>query len=106
MLPMVVIVALLLMMRNAAVIFTASVRKGRIVALRGRAPKGLVRDFNDVLRARPVPEARIKVVARGGAPALVGSGSLTEGELQRLRNILGTWPIAKIRAAPYRSTQT
>ena len=104
MLPIVVIVALLLMMRNAAVLFTASIRKGRIVALRGRAPKGLVRDFNDVLRVRPVAEATLKVVSRGGAPALISRGALTEEELQRLRNILGTWPIAKIRAAPYRST--
>jgi len=99
------IVALLWMMRNATLLFSAEVERGRIVTLRGRAPKGLVRDMTDVLRQRPVEKASLRVVVEGGAPALHATGDLNEGEQQRLRNVLGTWPLAKIRAAPYRTVR-
>ena len=96
------IAGLLWMMRNATLLFSAEVKNGRIVSLRGRAPKGLVRDLSDVLRRRPVKQASLRVVVEGGSPALRAKGDLDEGELQRLRNVLGTWPLAKIRAAPPR----
>ncbi len=99
------IAALLWMMRNAMLLFSAEVSRGRIVTLRGRAPKGLVGDMTDVLRQRPVSKASLRVVAEGGAPTLHAKGDLNEGELQRLRNVLGTWPLAKIRAAPYRTVR-
>lgn len=99
------IAALLWMMRNATLLFSAEVERGRIVTLRGRAPKGLVGDMTDVLRQRPVSTASLRVVAEGGAAALHAKGDLNEGELQRLRNVLGTWPLAKIRAAPYRTVR-
>lgn len=96
------VAVLLWMMRNANLLFSAKVEQGRVVALRGRAPKGLMRDMTDVLRQRPVKQATLRVVVQGGAPALEANGDLSEGEQQRLRNVLGTWPLAKIRAAPYR----
>lgn len=97
--------ALIVMMRNAALIFSAEVKRGRVVKLQGHAPKGLVRDLSDVLRQRPVSKASLRVVVEGGAPALHARGDVNEGERQRLRNVLGTWPLAKIRAAPYRTVR-
>ncbi len=99
------IAAVLWMMRNATVLFTANVEQGRVVQLRGRAPKGLVREMTDVLRQRPVPRATLRIVVEGGAPALHAKGDLNDGEKQRLRNVLGTWPLAKIRAAPPRTVR-
>jgi hypothetical protein len=98
-----VFVAFLLLLRNAAVLFRARVLQGRVVQLRGKAPKGLVRDFEDVFRLRPVAQATLRVVLRGGAPTLEIKGDVTPAETQRLRNILGAWPTAKIRAAPFRT---
>lgn len=99
------IASLLWMMRNATLLFSAEVERGRIVSLRGRAPKGLVRDMTDVLRHRPVDRATLRVVVEGGLPKLQAKGDLNDGERQRLRNVLGTWPLAKIRAAPYRTVR-
>lgn len=99
------IAALLWMMRNATLLFSAKVDRGRIVTLRGRAPKGLVHDMSEVLRRRPVKNATLRVVVEGGLPALRAKGDLNDGEVQRLRNVLGTWPLAKIRAAPYRTVR-
>lgn len=96
------IATLVLMMRNATLLFWAEVEQGRVVKLKGRAPKGLVRDLNDVLHRRPVTRATLRVRAEGDRAGLDAKGDLKEGELQRLRNVLGGWPVAKIRAAPFR----
>ena len=96
-------VAFLLMMRNATLLFEARVEKGRIVRLRGRAPKRLVRDFNDVLRVRPVPKATLRVCSSDGKAEMHIKGDVREGESQRLRNVLGTFAVAQIRAEPYRT---
>lgn len=97
------VIALLLITRNANRLLVAVVRDGRIVRFRGHAPQGLLRDLGDVMRQRPVRSARLSVHVRDGAAVMAASGDVMETELQRCRNVLGTWPLAKIRAAPYRS---
>lgn len=104
-LAVLVILGLLWMMRDATLLFSAKIENGRIVELRGRAPQGLVREMNDVFRQRPVLSASVRVSMEGGRPMLKGTGDLNDRELQRLRNVLGTWPAAKIRAAPFRKTE-
>jgi hypothetical protein len=98
-----VVVVLLLLTRNANLLFVASVRKGRIAALKGRLPKRLARDLEDVLRARPVSEATLRVIVRDRRPFLETAGDVQDEERQRLRNVLGTWQTARIRAAPFQS---
>lgn len=98
-----VVAALLLITRNATRLFFVVVESGRVVRLRGHAPQGLVRDMTDVLRQRPVPSARITVRVRDRAASIDAAGDVTDAERQRLRNVLATWPLAKIRAAPYRT---
>ena len=94
--------AFLLITRDATLLFEAHVLQGRVVRLRGRAPKRLIQDFQEVLRQRPVPSATIRVHSSGGSVELRVTGDIRDGELQRLRNVLGTFPIARIRAEPYR----
>jgi len=93
---------LIVMNRNATLLFKARVEGGRIVRLRGRAPKRLVRDFNDVLGQRPVSSATLRVCSEGDRAVLQATGDLNDGEKQRLRNVLGTFPTAKIRSEPFR----
>jgi hypothetical protein len=97
-----VIVFLLLAARNANRLLVASVRNGRLVWFKGHAPKSLIRDLEDVLRLRPVPSAELRILVRDRTPVVEVDGDVEEGELQRLRNIVGTWQLAKIRSAPYR----
>jgi hypothetical protein len=98
-----VILVLVVATRNVNLLFRLSIRAGAVVRLRGRAPKKLVRDMQDVLKMRPVPKAELRVIARDKKPFVEASGNIDEHELQRLRNVVGLWDIAKIRAAPYRS---
>ena len=98
-----VVVTILLLTRNANVLFTATVRDGRLTSVKGRIPKRLARDLEDVLRTRPVPRARLRVIVRDRRPFLEAEGELQDEERQRLRNVLGTWETAKIRAVPFQS---
>lgn len=98
-----VILALVLATRNANRLFVASVQNGRFVSIRGHMPKRLHRDLEDVLRLRPVSKAMVRVVVQSKRPALEAKGDIRENEIQRLRNVVGTWDVAKIRSAPYRT---
>jgi len=98
-----VVVALILITRHATRLLVVVVRSGRVTSLRGHAPQGLVGDIADVVRQRPVPSATISVLVRDRAAAVEAKGDLTEAERQRLRNVVATWPLARIRAAPYRT---
>jgi len=98
-----VILLLAILVRNANLLFEAEIRSGRLIGFRGRLPKGLARDLEDVARIRPIPSARLRVIVSDRRPFLQASGDLDDNELQRMRNVVGTWDLAKIRAAPYRS---
>jgi len=95
--------ALLLITRNATRLFFADIERGRVARLRGRAPQRLLHEITDVVSRRPVSSARITVRVRDGAAMLEARGDVTDTELQRLRNVLATFPLARIRSAPYRS---
>ena len=97
---------LLWMMRNATTLFVAVVQRGTIVKLRGTAPKALMRDIAAVVRVRPVSHAQIRVFAEGKQASVQVRGDIGADEVQRLRNLLGLWPVAKIRSAPYRRFST
>jgi hypothetical protein len=71
---------------------------GRVVKLEGRAPGDLVHDVEDVL-ARSSASGRIVVQLEGNRAAVRVSGEIDEGTVQRLRNVVGRFPTARLRAA-------
>jgi len=56
----------------------------------------------DVLRDPPVAEGTLRGVSEDGRVRLYPDAELTEAQKQRLRNVIGQWPIAKVRNAPRR----
>ena len=96
------IAVILLLARNATLLFEARVQRGKVVYLRGRAPKRLVREWTDVLSVRPVSKAILRVRSSGDAAELSVEGDVNAGESQRLRNVLGLFSLAQIRSEPYR----
>jgi hypothetical protein len=83
------------------VVFALRVDAGRLVSVKGRIPQGLLTDLQDVLagsrasgRVLGVRSAeRARVELRGSFPPELG---------QRLRNVVGRSPLAKILNAPRR----
>lgn len=81
-------------------IFCLSVRDGRLLVVRGRVPAALVAQIRDVVARPPVRRATIRAVKAETGARLVVSGDVDEGRAQRLRNLFGLYPAAKLRAAP------
>ncbi len=94
----VVAIGLLIGLRRANELFVLNWRAGELRIVRGRMPHRLHDDFCDVLAKAKVDHARLRVVVADGRAALRGSqDALPKVVQQRLRNVLGQWPVARIR---------
>jgi hypothetical protein len=92
-----------LMLRRSSELFCVEVENGRMRVVRGVVPPRLAGDLKDVLGRPPVERARFRVVPDSGhARVEVIGGRLSDAHLQRVRNVLGTWPLARLRSAQSR----
>jgi hypothetical protein len=64
--------------------FRIEIEDGRPRVVRGKAPPGFVDDVRTI--AKHVEAGVIRAVKEGGEPRLVGSSSIDDATLQRLRN--------------------
>ncbi len=81
-------------------LFHLSIRKGQVLAVRGRIPPVLLNEIREIVRISKVESGTIRVVKDGGDARLVCSDEIDESTKQRIRNVLGQFPIAKLRHAP------
>jgi hypothetical protein len=79
-------------------LFVLSVRGGQTRLVRGRVPPALLEALSDVMRRSAVQNATLRAVRGDGRAQLQASG-LDEYALQRARNVLGTFPLAKLLGA-------
>ncbi len=89
-----VVVALLYFARSSE-LFQIVVRKGKPRVARGHAPAALLADFGDVLQG--VERAEIRALKSGGRAELRYRGDIDEVVAQRLRNVLGMYPLARLK---------
>jgi len=87
-----------LSIRRSTELFRVRVRDGKARFVRGRLPPRLLTDLSDVVRSPPVARAEIWAVRRSGKPRLQTKGELSREQQQRLRNIIGTYSLARILA--------
>lgn len=80
-------------------LFVIEVQAGVPRAVRGRLPQRLLDDLADVVERPRLASARFKVVVEDRRARLVVlRGDIPAGQLQQLRNVVGTYPVAAIRA--------
>jgi hypothetical protein len=94
-----VFVAIGLAVRESRRLLVIRVENGRIARARGRAPGDLLHDFSDVFRHAGV-SCRVALVVREGRVVVDVSGSGADAVLQRLRNVVGRFPVQRLRTAP------
>jgi hypothetical protein len=80
--------------------FMVSVRDGRCLLVRGRAPSGLLGEIADMMRRPPVKRGTIRALRTDEGSRLAFSGSIDEGRRQRLRNLFALYPASQLRSAP------
>lgn len=93
---------LLLSLARANELFVLRWDGRELQRVRGRVPPRLRTDLADVLgnrRGPPTPGGvQLRVVVESERPAVHVRGDVAPELRQRLRNILATWPVARIRA--------
>lgn len=96
--PILVVVLLigLLAFAGQRELFRIEVRAGKQTVVRGQVPSGLLHDFGAALRHVQRGEVRAHRTGRGAR--LSFRGQIDEGVAQRLRNIFGLYPMAKLTA--------
>jgi hypothetical protein len=77
-------------------LFVLRVKAGRLVFLRGRMPQSLFDQLNDLVKH--APNGLLIAVRDNGRPRLVARGRFDAGLLQQIRNVIGLYPLAKLRA--------
>ncbi len=92
-----VVVAGLVIFGRMNEVFAVSVRKGRVLLVRGAIPPALLDAFEDVARRAHVSRATIRAVRTETHARLVMSG-VDEGVAQRLRNVFGTHHWSTLRS--------
>ena len=86
--------------RRARTLFELEIRSGRLVRARGRMPQGLLNDVLVVLPRRNESRLVIRCSIERDRASLSTRGPVTSDEAQQLRNLVGLWPLARLRAAP------
>jgi hypothetical protein len=91
---------LVVALMRANELFALRMRQGRLQLVRGRIPPRLLSDIDDVLQRAGAGRVDLRgVVEDGRATLRVAGGALEPTTMQRLRNTISLWPVAKIRNA-------
>jgi hypothetical protein len=86
--------------RRARTLFELEFTGERLSRARGRMPQRLLDDLLVVLPRNQNDRLIIRCVLERDQARLTWRGKISPGTLQQLRNLIGMWPLAKLKAAP------
>src|SRR5262245_47122428 len=81
-------------------LFCLSVRRGRVLVVRGRAPAGFVSEVRSIVARAKTPSGTIRAMKSERGGRLSVSGDIDEATAQRLRNLFALYPASQLRHAP------
>ena len=82
--------------RNAITICVIDVQRGKLRVKRGGIAPRVLADIGDVVRRPRVSRATIRIVRERGFAKLHMTGDLRDAQMQQLRNVVGSVPLAKL----------
>lgn len=85
--------------RAAITICVARVEDGKLTVTRGAIAPRVLGDVRDVVKRPVVKRATIRIVKDRGRAKVEAHGDLTKAQLQQLRNVIGTVPLAQLTNA-------
>ena len=98
--PLVVIVIALaglwVAARRQTTICVAEVTDGQVHVKHGGLAPGILADLADVLARPRVPRATLRIVRARGLAELTVNGSVSAAQVQQLRNVIGSVPLARL----------
>lgn len=88
--------------RAAITIAVAEVKDGRMEITRGALSPRVVSDLRDIVSRPRVKSATIRIVRAKDHARVEVTGDVPEQQVQRLRNVVGTLPLAQLVKATRR----
>jgi len=85
--------------RGAITLCVAEVREGKLEVTHGGLSPRILADLGDVVRRPRVERATLRVLRSRDHAEIQATGDLTEAQLQQLRNVVGSVPLAKLTNA-------
>jgi hypothetical protein len=96
------VVALWVSARAAVTVCVLEVRAGTLRVVRGGIATPVLSDVADVVARPPIAHATLRIVRSDGYARLEVNGVISEAQLQQLRNVVGSVPLARLASAPRR----
>ncbi len=99
----VAVIALVTAVRRWQTLCVLDVVDGVVTITRGGLPPSILSDVKDVAKRRPkMGRARITVRREGGRAYVRFRGGVTDAQAQQIRNVIGSVPLARLRACKRR----
>jgi hypothetical protein len=81
-------------------LFVIWVQRGRITSIKGRLPQRLLDDIADIARREDCRDLRIICRIEDSQARLGTYGATSPGLEQMLRNVVGEYPVLRLKQAP------
>lgn len=85
--------------RAAVTVCVIDVRGGKAHVARGALARRVLSDIEDVVARPRIERATLRIVRSQGHARLEVTGDVPDTQLQRLRNVVGSVPLAKLTSA-------
>jgi hypothetical protein len=90
------LVALYVAARRAVTIAKLSVEKGAVRVVYGGIAPPILADLRDVARRPAIADLQIRIVRSSGRAEVQLSGDVSSEQAQRIRNVVGSVPLARL----------
>lgn len=90
------ILALFLAARRAITVAVLDCENGRLRVVAGGIAPRILADLEDVVARPPIPRLRIRITRDSGRAMLAFRGEIDANQQQRIRNVVGSLPLAKL----------
>jgi hypothetical protein len=94
--------ALYVASRRAITIAELEVESGALRVVRGGIAPPVLSDLRDVAKKPPIKDLRIRIVRASGRAEVQLTGKVSDEQAQRIRNVVGSVPLARLVNAPRR----
>ena len=85
--------------RSAITVCIAEVREGKVLVTHGGIAPRILADMADVVARPRVERATLRIVRARGRAEIEVEGDLSANQLQQVRNVIGSVPLAKLANA-------
>jgi hypothetical protein len=90
------LIALWLSARAAVTVCLLDITRGDVVVRRGGLAPRILADIGDVAARPKIARATLRIVRERGRAILEVNGAVPPAQLQQLRNVVGSVPLAKL----------